>query len=274
MKSKTIAIFSQKGGVGKTTTAVNLGAAFALEGKRVLIIDADPQGSATAALGYRNEDEIQISLSTLMEREINSERIDAGSAVLHKKERLDLIPASIELAGIEMRLLSVMSRETVMKECLAEIKGKYDYVLIDCMPSLSMIPINALAAADSVLIPVQPQYLSIKGMDQLLSTISKIKRQINPELSVEGIVFTITDMRTVLARQVKDAVYKQYADKIHIFSAEIPKATGAAEASAAGKSILDYDAFNKAASAYRDLAKEVMNHGERVRDRYAEERVR
>ena len=245
MKSKTIAIFSQKGGVGKTTTAVNLGAAFALEGKKVLIIDADPQGSATAALGYRNEDEIRISLSTLMEREINNERINAESAVLQNKERLDLIPASIELAGIEMRLLSVMSRETVMKECLADIKSKYDYILIDCMPSLSMIPINALAAADSVLIPVQPQYLSIKGMDQLLSTIAKVRRQINPELSVEGIVFTITDMRTVLAKQVKDAVYKQYADKIHIFNSEIPKATGAAEASAAGKSILDYDAFNK-----------------------------
>jgi len=274
MLSKTIAIFSQKGGVGKTTTAVNLGAAIALEGRKVLIVDADPQGSATAALGYRSENDLKVSLSTLMEREINGERIVAESAILHNKEGIDLIPSSIELAGIEIRLLSVMSRETVLKECLAEVKGKYDYILIDCMPSLSMIPINALAAADSVLSPVQPQYLSVKGMDQLLSTIAKIKRQINPELSIEGIVLTITDMRTVLAKSVKDAVIRQYSDKIHIFDSEIPKATGAAEASAAGVSIFKHDAQNKAAEAYYELAKEVIGRGERVLFRYPDERVR
>jgi len=273
-KSKTIAIFSQKGGVGKTTTAVNLGAAFALEGKKVLVVDADPQGSATAALGYRSENDLKVSLSTLMEREINGERIDAESAILRNREGIDLIPSNIELAGIEIRLLSVMSRETVLKECLAEIKGKYDYVLIDCMPSLSMIPINALAAADSVLIPVQPQYLSVKGMDQLLSTIAKIKRQINPEITIEGIVLTITDMRTNLARAVKDAVVRQYSDKIHVFDSEIPKATGAAEASAVGVSIFKHDAQNKAAEAYYELAKEVIGRGERVLFRYPDERIR
>ena len=271
---KTIAIFSQKGGVGKTTTAVNLGAAFALEGKRTLIIDADPQGSATAMLGYRNSDDISVSLSTLMERAINGEGTNADNAVLHNSEGIDLIPANIELSGMEMRLLSAMSREVVLRECLAEIKNRYDYILIDCMPSLSMIPINALAAADSVLIPVQPQYLSVKGMDQLLSTVSKVKRQINPELSIEGIVLTLTDMRTNLARQVKSAIHQQYSGRLHIFGSEIPVAVKAAEASAAGKSIFAYDPGCKVASAYADLAKEVVSRGERIQLRDADERIR
>ena len=271
---KTIAIFSQKGGVGKTTTAVNLGAAFVLEGKRVLVIDADPQGSATAALGYRNNDEIPVSLSTLMERQVNGEPINADSAILTNSEGIDLIPANIVLSGMEMRLLSAMSREIVLRECLAEIKNRYDYILIDCMPSLSMIPINALAAADSVLIPVQPQYLSVKGMDQLLSTVSKVKRQINPDLSIEGIVLTLTDMRTNLARQIKSAIHQQYTGRLHIFGTEIPVAIKAAEASISGQSIFSYDPSSKVADAYSGLAKEVMNRDERIQYRDADERTR
>ena len=271
---KTISIFSQKGGVGKTTSAVNLAAALVHTGNKALIIDADPQGSATAALGYRNHDEIPVSLSTLMERSINGEPIKAQSAVLHNDEGIDLIPANIELSGMEMKLLSVMSRETVLRECLTEIRDKYDYVLIDCMPSLSMIPINALAAADSVLIPVQPQYLSVKGMDQLFSTVAKVRRQINPDLAVEGIFLTLTDMRTNLARQIKSALYSQYSRQIHIFGAEIPMAVKAAEASAAGKSIFAYDPGSKVAIAYAMLGKEVAGRGERTLDRDANERAR
>jgi len=209
-----------------------------------------------------------------MERAINGELINAESAVLHNSEGIDLIPANIELSGMEMRLLSAMSREVVLRECLAEIKNRYDYVLIDCMPSLSMIPINALAAADSVLIPVQPQYLSVKGMDQLLSTVSKVKRQINPELYIEGIVLTLTDMRTNLARQVKSAIHQQYSGRFHIFGAEIPIAVKAAEASAVGKSIFAHDLGSKVADAYASLAKEVVDRGERVQIRDTNERFR
>jgi chromosome partitioning protein len=225
-------------------------------------------------LGYRNGDDISISLATLMERQVNGEPVNAESAVLHNNEGIDLIPANIELSGMEMRLLSAMSREMVLRECLAEIKNRYDYILIDCMPSLSMIPINALAAADSVLIPVQPQYLSVKGMDQLLSTVSKVRKQINPELTIEGIVLTLTDMRTNLARQVKSAIHQQYSEKINIFEAEIPVAIRAAEASAAGRSILAYDPSCKVASAYKELAKEVTDHGCRIKIRDTGERIR
>jgi chromosome partitioning protein len=273
-KCKVISCFSQKGGVGKTTTSINLSVALAKQGKKVLLLDADSQGSATVALGYRNTDDIYPTISTLMERAIDDTPINADKAVLHHDERIDLIPANIELSTMEMKLINTMSRESILREVLADFKDRYDYAIIDCAPSLSLVPINALAASDSVLIPVTPQYLSIKGMDQLLSTVAKVRKQLNPELTIEGILLTITDMRTNLAREVKSAIHTQYGGKLNIFTTEIPQAVKAAEASLAGKSIFAYEPNSKVASAYMKLGEEVNARGERVKNRNADERVR
>jgi chromosome partitioning protein len=271
---KTISCFSQKGGVGKSTTAINLGVALANQGQKVLVVDADSQGSATVALGYRNTDDIYPTIATLMERAMNDEPIHADEAIIKHPEGIDLLPANIELSGMEVKLINAMRREVVLREVISGVKGYYDAVLIDCAPSLSLIPLNALAASDSVLIPVTPQFLSIKGMDQLLSTVSKVRKNLNPGLSVEGILLTITDMRTNLAREVKGAIYRQYHGKLHIFETEIPQAVKAAEASLAGQSIFAYDPNGKVAAAYSELAKEVMERGERSKYRDADERVR
>jgi len=248
--------------------------ALAKEGNAVLVVDADPQASATAALGYRDTDALECTTATLMERAVKGEPLYAREAVIRHAEGIDLLPSSIELSAMEMKLLSVMSRETVLRECLAPLKERYDYIVIDCMPSLSMLPINALAASDSVLIPLQPQYLSIKGMDQLLTTIAMVRKQINPNLAIEGILLTMTDMRTNLARAIKQAVYQQYGGRLPIFGAEIPLAVKAAEASLEGKSVFAYDPSGKVAAAYAQLGKEVIEIGERLQHRDADERSR
>ena len=195
---KVIALTNQKGGVGKTTTAVNLGVSLAQQGKKVLLIDADAQANLTMSLGYNRPDDLPVTLSTIMQDIIDDKSVDVSKSILHHGEGVDLLPSNIELSGLEVRLINAISRESVLKTCVNEVKKNYDYCLIDCMPSLGMLTINALAAADSVVIPTQPHYLSAKGLELLLRSVSKVRRQINPPLRIDGILMTM--VATAFAR--------------------------------------------------------------------------
>ena len=262
-KATTIAIVNQKGGTGKTTTCENLGVGLAAEGKKVLLVDADPQGSLTISMGWQKPDELPVTLSTLMQKAMNDQCIPPGEGVLHHAEGVDLIPANIELAGLEVALVNTMSREKMLKQVLDSAKQHYDYILLDCTPSLGMLTINALAAADTALIPVQAQYLSAKGLEQLLQTINKVHRQINPKLKIEGILLTMTDSRTNYGKQIDTLIRQAYGSKIKVFDQTILRSVRAAETSAAGKSIFQYDPKSKVAEAYQSLAKEVLVDAEK-----------
>lgn len=208
--SKTIAIANQKGGVGKTTTTVNLGIGLANEGKRVLLIDCDAQASLTESLGYRNPDDMDITLSTLMQKVIEEQPIAADEGILHHAEGIDVVPANIELSGMETALINIMNRERVLKDYINQVKSNYDYVLIDCTPSLGMLTVNALTAANEVIIPVQAHFLPAKGLEQLMKTVSKVKRHINPKLKIGGILLTMLDSRTNFAKEISSLIRDTY----------------------------------------------------------------
>ena len=262
-KATTIAIVNQKGGTGKTTTCENLGIGLAMEGKKVLLVDADPQGSLTISMGWQQPDELPTTLSTLMQKAMNDQPIQPGEGILHHQSGIHLVPANIELSALEVTLVNTMSRETVLRQYLSTVADRYDYALIDCMPSLGMLTINALTAADSVIIPVQAQYLPAKGLEQLLRTITRVKRQLNPKLEVDGIVLTMVDSRTTLAREINALVRKTYGG--HVFASEIPRSIKAAEISVENKSIYDHDRSGKAALAYENLTREVLSLGKQIK---------
>ncbi len=295
---KVICVGNQKGGVGKTTTCVNLGTALAQAGEKVCLIDLDPQGNLTQSLGYRNPDEIECTIAEVLKSEIqlcdnlsqsgtadfgeygneadvamtcerdeeNPELCDNLSqtfraAVLHHTEGLDLIPGNIELAGLEVSMVNLMSRELFLKMAIQELRKEYSYTIIDCMPSLGMLTINALAAADEIITPVQAAYLPAKGLEQFLLTVSKVRRQINRRLKMEGILLSMVDARTNYAKEIISLIYETYGNHIRIFQTQIPFSVRASEASASGCSIFTYDPRGKVAEAYRSLAGEVAGDG-------------
>ena len=266
-KAVITAVTNQKGGTGKTTTCENLGAGLAQEGKRVLLVDCDPQASLTVALGWNRPDSLETTLSDLMEKVMQDRQIAPGEGILHHAEGVDLVPANIALAGTEVSLVNAMSREKILKQYLDTVKKDYDYILLDCMPSLGMLTVNALAAADQALIPVQANYLSAKGLEQLLGTISKVRRQINPKLRIEGILLTMVDSRTNDAREISRLIRETYGGKIKVYDTDIPRSVRAAEISAEGKSIFAHDPKGKVAEAYKTLTKEVMQNAEKRRKR-------
>lgn len=257
---KIIAIANQKGGVAKTTTAVNLGIGLARAGKKVLLIDNDPQGSMTEALGFQEPDALDITIASIMGKVLNEEEIVLKEGILSHDEGVDVLPANIELAAVETSLIGIMSSETVLKEYTDMIKCNYDYIIIDCSPNLGQLTINALVAAHEVIIPVQAAYLPVKGLEQLLKTIGRVKRKLNPRLNITGILLTMVDYRTNFAKDITEIIYKVYGSNIHIFSNSIPLSVKAAEISARGVSIYKHDKSGKIASAYEALTKEVLGN--------------
>ncbi len=256
---KVIAVANQKGGVGKTTTAVNLGVALGKLGKRVLLVDADPQGSLTRSCRIIDPDGLDITLSELMAYEMTGEDKDfvLKNDAIRRFENVYLIPSNISLSGTETALFNCMSRESVLKRTIEPLRQSFDVILIDCMPSLGMMTINSLVAADSVIIPCEPSFLSVKGLDLLLHSITKIKRQINPELKIDGVLMTMVDARTVNARAISSALRDALGISINVFNIEIPRSVRATECPALGESIFTHDPDGKVAQAYKNLAKEV-----------------
>ncbi|MGG0185408.1 sporulation initiation inhibitor protein Soj [Bacillus rhizoplanae] len=251
---KIIAIANQKGGVGKTTTSVNLGAGLAQVGKKVLLVDIDAQGNATTGVGIEKSDLNECIYNVLVE-DTDVRTVIQRTAT----ENLDVLPATIQLAGAEIELVPTISREVRLQRALQPIRDEYDYIIIDCPPSLGLLTINALTAADSVIIPVQCEYYALEGLSQLLNTVRLVQKHLNKNLAIQGVLLTMLDARTNLGLQVIDEVKKYFRDKV--YSSIIPRNVRLSEAPSHGKPIMMYDAKSRGAEVYLDLAKEVIAGG-------------
>ena len=259
--TKVIAIANQKGGVGKTSTTVNLGAGLVRQGFDVLLVDMDSQGNLTMALGFQDPDEMPFTIANVLQKAVREETIRPEEGILTNAEGIDLMPSNVQLSGVELALINEYGREAVLKQYIDAVRLNYDYILIDCAPSLSVLTINALVAADSVLIPTQPQYFSMAGIQMFYDTFCKVKRKMNPALQIEGVLVTMMDNRPNFTKDLVAQLRESYGDTFKVFDTEIPTSIRMSESSARGKSIFAYDRKNKVAAAYEKLTREVIENG-------------
>lgn len=265
--SQVIAIANQKGGVAKTTTTVNLAAALVRQGEKVLCIDLDPQANLTMSLGWQNPDDLQYTIADVIDKAIAEQPIIPSEGIIHHAEGIDLMPSSVQLSGYETLLINEYGRENMLRQYVDAARPFYDHILIDCQPSLNILTINALVAANSVLIPTQPQFFSAKGLELLFQTYSKVRRKMNPDLKIEGVLVAMMDKRPNFTKDVVDLIRSTYGGNVKVFDSEIPMSVRAIECGAEGKSIFQHDPKGKVAEAYANLALEVIENAEREQRR-------